>query len=252
MPEMDKVMELFKKPEASKMLRNMAVAGGAAGLGAGMLSAGRRSKPDEDASERRGRILRDALGAAVLGAGGAGALTYGMENFTTALPVEDTNPAADLFRSPASRGAMGGAGYLVTDKLHTKPRRDMVAGALIGNHSDKNLAGAVFGKDNKKGPFATLQHFFDQGVRTTDSVNLAGEKVKGPLLSSTFDGDDIRILKGKGMRMPGERRSLRRFARGNKANLAAFLAASLAPEIIGLASKGYGGTKSLLEGGAGA
>jgi len=167
---MDEIMDLFNSPEAIKTLRNMAIAGGAGGIGGALLSSARRRKPSEDDGERRSRVLRDALLGAAMGAGGAGALSYGMRQFGNALPVGDESPGSRFLDSPATRVALGLGGGWAGDR-YTAGNRNTVANLLYNRLAqDGHIAAKAVGRDTAGG-VAALRHTLGQkGLGLKDSL----------------------------------------------------------------------------------
>lgn len=115
--------------ENPKTLAALVAGAGVGGLAGGVASAGKHDEK-ENKSERRMRILRNALLSGAAGAGAAGLGVAGYNQLSHALPADDTDPATGLFTSPAGRGVMagglGGAGWMMG-----KGKREGVAAGLL-------------------------------------------------------------------------------------------------------------------------
>lgn len=104
---LDKAQEFMD--ENPGMLNSILVGGGIGGLG-GAIFTGKEKEDDENPGRRFKRRLKNALLGATVGAGAGGLLSYGVKNFSEALPQEDQPPMVDAWYSPEARALWAGAG----------------------------------------------------------------------------------------------------------------------------------------------
>lgn len=127
--------------ENPKTIATILAAGGLAGIGGGMASAGHED-PKESPMSRRLRILRNALLTGAAGAGAAGAGIYGYKQLANALPEGDTDPATGLFTSGFGRTLMG-TGLGTAGWVAGSGKREREAAGLLAltqNASNKGSA----------------------------------------------------------------------------------------------------------------
>lgn len=237
---MDEIYKLFENPKAQTALRNMAIAGGASGVGGALLSAARKRKPTEDDGERRSRILRDGVLAAALGAGATGAASYGMDQFHNALPMDDTSPGEAFLNKPGTRGTMaligGGLGhrYVTSNKVNRK------AQLLYSMLSDAGYAPAgkttaIPGIQGLAGSSKTLRDYI--------SSSAGKGRMSGP--------SQIKVdLARAGYNVPGlpKPKALGRTLKANWPTMAIAALSAASPEIVGkMFGEGKNQTKHLFE-----
>jgi hypothetical protein len=95
--------------QANPTLAAMLLAGGGSGLLGGYLTSQQAEEEGESKSQRRGRILRNALLAGGAGAGAVGLGAAGLKRLSEATPSGSENPVQEKLTSPMAR-ALGGAG----------------------------------------------------------------------------------------------------------------------------------------------
>jgi hypothetical protein len=84
--------------------------GGLGGALLGGLTSNAVQGDEKDPSERRKRVLRDALLGAAVGAGAGGLGAYGFKQLATAKPVGEPTPLESTLTDPWLLGGLGGAG----------------------------------------------------------------------------------------------------------------------------------------------
>lgn len=115
--------------ENPNLVTGLLAAGGAGALGGAVLT-GPSDDPNETASSRRMRRLKNALLGAGMAAGATGLTAYGLHNFKTALPENDVDPVTQAWYSPFTRllgaGTAGVAAAGANAKLSGKNAQDML------------------------------------------------------------------------------------------------------------------------------
>lgn len=105
----DKASQAGDYLQANPTLAAMLLAGGGSGLLGGYLTSQQPEEEGESKSQRRGRILRNALLAGGAGAGAVGLGAAGLKRLSEAAPLGSENPVQEKLTSLQAR-ALGGAG----------------------------------------------------------------------------------------------------------------------------------------------
>jgi hypothetical protein len=158
--------------ELDPILKTTLLGAGAAGLAGGVGTALSKS-PDtpEGRSERRKRITRNALVAALLGGGAAAGIGYGAKSIGESMPAGQKTPSeslGDSVRSPLGRLGMAGGAF--TGAMFSKKIRESGAANDKALSLAARLAGAFDDKkDVRKDPRDYISKYFgqesDAGVR---------------------------------------------------------------------------------------
>lgn len=188
---------LANNPSALAML----LGGGGSALAGGWLSSLSKSKDEEDPSERRKRILRNALLAGAAGAGAAGLGTAGWKNLSEAVPADEPSEIGSLTTGLGARGlaagAAGGALYAKGLKNETQSIRNLVSGAVgrlnsnTSSTAEKDIARRLEGASKAVG-----ESKFSLGSNLRDEFDYL-RKNKAKAFGGLFDSSDVARVTGE-------------------------------------------------------
>lgn len=163
---LDKVNSFVK--DNPGLVNNMMLGGGAGALGGAIMTGD--GDPDESATERVTRRVKNALIGGALGAGAAGALDRGFSTMANALPKDDVSPEMQAVTSGPARAlsvaTLGGSGLAANKAL-----RNSHANTVLGYLRD-----ATVPVPNRHGnqPGRTKK-LFEDVLHSADGKNAAAE-----------------------------------------------------------------------------
>jgi len=202
----DKASQAGDYLQANPTLAAMLLAGGGAGLLSGYLTSRQPEDETESKSQRRGRILRNALLAAAAGAGTVGLGAAGYNRLAEATPAGSVNPVQEKLTSPFARGAGAlGAGAFAYTKGRGLDYGDIAEKARnFLNPTDQISAKGMRPEEiialaESKGFSPRASGFFNPAISgRSQSIN----KVLGALLGTSRAGQLARGGAAAGLLLP--------------------------------------------------
>lgn len=173
--------------ENPNLVTGLLAAGGAGALGGAALT-GPSDDPNESASSRRMRRLKNALIGAGMAAGATGLTAYGLHNFKTALPADDVDPVTRAWYSPVTRGLGAGGAAVGAAGLNAKGSGKNAQDILnkLGIKDTKNPVLALSDELKNKNTVGNLMNRYNNsGEDLSNALRRAGVSTKG--LSSNID-----------------------------------------------------------------
>jgi len=181
------------------------LAGGGAGLLSGYLTSRQPEDETESKSQRRGRILRNALLAAAAGAGTVGLGAAGYNRLAEATPAGSVNPVQEKLTSPFARGAGAlGAGAFAYTKGRGLDYGDIAEKARnFLNPTDQISAKGMRPEEiialaESKGFAPSTSGFFNPGISRSSKLN----SLLGKLIGTTRAGQLARGGAAAGLLLP--------------------------------------------------
>lgn len=163
---LDKVTSFVK--DNPSLVNNMMLGGGAGALGGAIMTGD--GDPDETATERVTRRVKNALIGGALGAGAAGALDRGFSTMANALPKDDISPEMQAVTSGPARAlsvaTLGGSG-IAAKKALQKAHANTVLGYL------RDATVPVL--NSQGNPTGRTKKVFEDVLHSADGKNAAAE-----------------------------------------------------------------------------